>query len=66
MRGQPWELAWVQANAGRTMKLEAWFDLPEPSVEAARWIRKAGGGHHAEHLERLRRSGPGTGLRRDT
>jgi len=54
MRDQPWEVAWVQANAGRTMMLQAWYSLREPSDEAAWWIRKAAADHYAEHLDRLR------------
>jgi hypothetical protein len=54
MRDQPWEIAWVQANAGRTMMLQAWYDLREPTDEAAWWVRKSGPEHYAEHLPRLR------------
>jgi hypothetical protein len=54
MAGQPWEVAWLQANAGRTMMIEAWHDLREPTDEAAWWIRKSGAEHFAEHLEPLR------------
>jgi hypothetical protein len=54
MADQPWEVAWVQANAGRTMMLETWHELREPNDEAAWWIRKSGAEHFAEHLERLR------------
>ena len=54
MRDQPWEVAWVQANAGRTMMLRSWYGLREPSDAAAWWIRKAGVEHYAEHLGRLR------------
>ena len=54
MEGQPWEVAWVQANAGRTRMVEEWSRLGDPSDEAAWWIRKSGSGHYAEHLERLR------------
>jgi hypothetical protein len=54
MAGQPWEVAWVQANAGRTRMLEAWYALREPSDEAAWWIRKGAAEHFAEHLDRLR------------
>jgi len=54
MRGQPWEVAWVQANAGRTMLLHEWYLLRQPTDEAAWWIRKSGGDHYAEHLGRLR------------
>jgi hypothetical protein len=54
MAGQPWDVAWVQANAGRSRMLQEWYALSEPSDEAAWWIRKAGGDHYAEHLGRLR------------
>ena len=54
MAGQPWQVAWLQANAGRTMMIEAWHELPEPTDEAAWWIRKSGADHFAEHLEPLR------------
>jgi hypothetical protein len=54
MRDQPWEVAWIQANAGRTRMLQALADLQEPDPEAAFWIRKSGGDHYAEHLGRLR------------
>lgn len=54
MADQPWDVAWVQANAARTMMLETWHELREPTDEAAWWINKSGGEHLAEHLERLR------------
>ena len=54
MQGQPWEVAWVQANAGRSRMLQVWAELHEPSAEAAWWIRKSGCDHYAEHLPRLR------------
>ncbi|HSL77690.1 MAG TPA: maleylpyruvate isomerase N-terminal domain-containing protein [Candidatus Limnocylindrales bacterium] len=54
MRGQPWDVAWSQANAGRSRLVEVWYELREPSDEAAWWIRKAGSDHYAEHLDRLR------------
>ena len=54
MRDQSWEVAWVQANAGRTMMLRTWYALQVPSDEAAWWIRKSGVEHYAEHLGRLR------------
>jgi hypothetical protein len=54
MDGQPWEVAWVQANAGRTRMVEEWWLLAQPTEEAAWWIRKTGGDHYAEHLGRLR------------
>jgi hypothetical protein len=54
MAGQPWEVAWVQANAGRTRMIEEWWRLGEPNDEAAWWIRKAGSDHYREHVDRLR------------
>jgi hypothetical protein len=54
MRDQPWEVAWIQANAGRTRMIQAWSALREPSDEAAWWIRKAGPEHYGEHVPRLR------------
>ncbi len=53
MRDQSWTVAWVQANAARTRMLEEWWQIDEPSDEAAWWIGKSGGDHYAEHLERL-------------
>jgi hypothetical protein len=54
MADQPWHVAWVQANAGRTMMLETWYELRGSTDEAAWWIRKSGVEHFAEHLGRLR------------
>ena len=54
MDGQPWEVAWVQANAGRTRMVDEWQRLREPNDEAAWWIRKSGVDHYAEHVGRLR------------
>ena len=54
MQGQPWEVAWVQANAARTRLLDEWYHLHQPTDEAAWWVRKAGADHYAEHLGRLR------------
>ena len=54
MSGQPWEVAWSQANAGRTRMVEVWYELREPSEEAAWWIHKAGSQHYGEHLGRLK------------
>ena len=53
MRDQPWDVAWVQANAGRTRMVQEWFLLDRPTDEAAWWIRKTGSEHYAEHLGRL-------------
>lgn len=54
MSGQPWQIAWVQANSARTRMIDEWFDLAEPNDEAAWWIRKTASEHYAEHLDRLR------------
>ncbi len=54
MAGQPWEVAWIQANAARTRMLEEWYALREPSEEAAWWIRKGAADHFSEHLGGLR------------
>jgi hypothetical protein len=54
MAGHPWNVAWLQANAGRTRMLEEWYELRDPSEEAAWWIRKGAAEHFREHLDRLR------------
>jgi hypothetical protein len=54
LRDQPWTVAWIQANAGRTRMVEEWHALREPTDEAAWWIRKSGRDHYLEHLDRLR------------
>jgi Mycothiol maleylpyruvate isomerase N-terminal domain len=54
MDGHPWEVAWVQANAGRTRMVEEWWLLTSPNDEAAWWIRKSGSDHYTDHLARLR------------
>jgi len=54
MAGHPWEVAWVQANAGRSRMIVEWSLMERPTEEAAWWIRKSGGDHYAEHLGRLR------------
>ena len=54
MTGQPWDVAWVQAQRRRTVMLQTWYALPEPTDEAAWWIRKSAAEHFAEHLPRLR------------
>jgi hypothetical protein len=53
MAGQPWEVAWVQAQAARAWMLNVWYALREPNDEAAWWIRKGAAEHYAEHLDRL-------------
>ncbi len=52
--GQPWTVAWVQANAGRCQLLADSALLSAPSGEAAWWIRESGCDHCEEHLDRLR------------
>ncbi|MEA2676072.1 MAG: hypothetical protein QOJ81_213 [Chloroflexota bacterium] len=54
MSDQPWSVAWVQANAGRTLMLQDFYALNKPDAEAAWWVEKSGGAHYAEHLPRLR------------
>ena len=54
MEGHPWEVAWVQANAGRTRMLDECSVLRELDEEAGWWISKAGAAHYADHLDRLR------------
>ena len=54
LRGQPWEVVWVQANAARTRMLQVWVQIREPNDEAAWWIRKTAVDHYAEHMIRLR------------
>jgi hypothetical protein len=54
MRDQPWDVASVQAHAGRTRMLQEWQDLTAPDDEATWWIRKSGPDHYDEHLDRLR------------
>ena len=53
MVGQPWEVAWLQAQAARTRMLDEWRTLAVRNDEAAWWIRKAGNEHYGEHLARL-------------
>jgi hypothetical protein len=54
MADQPWNVAYVQASAGRTVMLDEWYRLSVPNDEAAWWIRKSASEHFAEHLPRLR------------
>ena len=54
MRDQPWEVAWVVLNAGRTRMLDACSTLGDEGEEPAWWIRTSGGDHYDEHLARLR------------
>ena len=53
MQGQSWDVAWVQANAGRTRMVQTWAELAEPDDEAAWWIRKSAVDHYHEHEVRL-------------
>jgi hypothetical protein len=54
MRDQPWDIVWVQANAGRTLMRENWLSLPVETDEATWWVAKSGPPHYAEHVPRLR------------
>jgi hypothetical protein len=54
MADQPWDVCWVQANAGRTRMLDEWYGLDRPSDDAGWWVQKSGNDHYAEHLARLR------------
>lgn len=54
MRDQPWAVASVLAQAGRTRMIEEWYGLHAPSDEAIWWLRKSGSDHYEEHLGRLR------------
>jgi hypothetical protein len=54
MAGQPWDVAWVQANAARTRMLESLRDLREPSDDAAWWLAKCAARHYTQHVGRLR------------
>ena len=49
MRDQPFAVAWVQAQAGRTLMLQDWYAMAAPDDEAAWWIRKSGSDHYDEH-----------------
>jgi hypothetical protein len=54
MRDEPFEVTWLQANAGRTRMLQARMDLGHADDEEAWWIRKSGAEHYGELLPRLR------------
>jgi hypothetical protein len=54
---QPWDVAWLQACAGRTRMIDEWSHLAMPTAEAAWWIRKSGSDHYAEHLAARARLG---------
>ena len=66
MAGQPWDVAWTQAQSARPTMLAAWHAPREPSDEAAWWIRKGAAEHYAEHLDRLRDWADGLIARRTT
>ena len=53
-RDEPWDSAWLRANAARTLMIQDWFSLPQRDDEAAWWVHKAGGEHYGEHLPKLR------------
>ena len=54
MHDQPWEVASLQAQAGRTRMLQEWSALTATNDEATWWLRKSGADHYSEHLDRLR------------
>jgi hypothetical protein len=54
MRDQPWDVVAVQAAAGRTQMLRAWYAVRSASPDATWWVRKSGPDHYEEHLGRLR------------
>ncbi len=54
MNGQPFEVAWLQANAARSLMVEAWHAFDRPGDEADWWIRKCAADHFGEHVGRLR------------
>jgi hypothetical protein len=54
LRDVPFAVVRAQGIASRNRMLRAWRSLPEVSLEADRWIGKAGPDHYAEHLPRLR------------
>jgi mycothiol maleylpyruvate isomerase-like protein len=54
MRGVPFPDVRAQGVAARNRMLRAWGSLEAPSSDADWWIAKAGPGHYAEHLPRLR------------
>ncbi len=54
MHDQPWEVAWLQANAGRTRMVELWSATRTMTDEGGWWVRKSGTEHYLEHLDRLR------------
>jgi hypothetical protein len=47
MQGQPWDVAWTQANAGRTRMRQAWTDLPGLNDGPPGGSRKSAVEHYA-------------------
>jgi hypothetical protein len=54
MKDVPFRTVRGQASAARNRMLLAWGSVDDSARDADRWIRKAGPGHYAEHLPRLR------------
>ncbi len=54
MKGQPWEVAWLQANAARSLMVDEWHTFHDQNEEAGWWVRKCAADHYAEHIGRLR------------
>ena len=54
LKDVPLDVVRAQATASRTRLRQEWAELPGPSDEAERWIRKAAVEHYLEHLPRLR------------
>jgi Mycothiol maleylpyruvate isomerase N-terminal domain len=54
MKDIPFETVQVQALTARSRMLRAWGSVTEDTPEVARWVRKSGPDHYAEHLPRLR------------
>ena len=54
LRALPFEVVRAQADASRTRMLIASAAVGDDNDDAAFWVRKAGPGHYAEHLPRLR------------
>jgi hypothetical protein len=54
MKDLPFRTVHAQASASRTRMLAVWRTLPEPTSDAAFWIRKSGPEHYGQHLPRLR------------
>lgn len=54
MKDQPFRTVHAQAWAARSRMLSVWSALPEPTPDAAFWIRKSGPEHYGQHLPRLR------------